>query len=283
MNMINADINLVIMHRYGADRHDAELTSKSQRVYQEFVGRGIAVKNLRVMIAGDSAPLMDSKYQTIVVAIGGDGTFVSACREFAGENSLVVGIAGGSVNFLTSFSEISDLTGLFGGTHKVSHRVLGSSKVYYKTTDSFSDPVTFANDVVIAPCDHKMVNCMITDDQGRLLADFKGDGVLISTPMGTTAYSLSMGGPLMHPTMQALLVTPRAPRNMAARPIILPTHVGLRIHVDADCDLISDGLPDHALHEFTVLHVDRGPDVLVALPEDYSFFEQARQKLGWFK
>ena len=227
----------------------------------------------------------------LVVALGGDGTFLRASRLVVGTDVPVLGVNLGRLGFLTAIPD----SYLEGGLHQVisgeallEHRFRLRAHIEAKgetTRDNF-----FAlNDIVVHTTGAARVTPLTlsagVDGRMEEVGSFAADGVIVSTPTGSTAYSMSAGGPIIVPTVEAIVVTPICPHSLAVRPLVLPSHQAVRIgslDPEADHQLTVDGQVVHSLEhgeEVCVVREER-PLSLVRLPGQ-TFFKTMRRKLNW--
>ncbi|HEY7704515.1 MAG TPA: NAD(+)/NADH kinase [Acidimicrobiia bacterium] len=193
----------------------------------------------------------------VVVAIGGDGTMLAAAHWALEYDVPVVGFNLGTVGFLAE-AEPSDLD------LAVEALVSGSFRVDERMTIEADLPsgirVTGINDVVAEKIDsQRLVSLKVTIDDQEFLT-YRADGLIVSTPTGSTAYSFSAGGPLLDPGLQALLVTPVAAHSLFARTMaLLPTSVvGVEVAADRPVRVSIDGIEGASLHQGERFEVRRG-------------------------
>lgn len=216
-------------------------------------------------------------------SFGGDGTIVNALLFIQDLRIPVVGVNIGRLGFLSSFTKdevVNELDEILKGDLKISNRSV--IEVISPKTGLFY-PYAL-NDVTIS---RKETTSMITvesyiDDE--FLNVFWGDGVIISTPTGSTAYSLSCGGPIISPENENFVITPIAPHNLNVRPLIVNDDVEIRLKVESR-------VPQYSLSlDSRLIHMDIGVEVIlrkakfqIALlqPGNISFYETIRQKLLW--
>lgn len=232
-----------------------------------------------------SAPL------DLLLSLGGDGTLLRAARTVMEREIPVVGVNMGNLGFLTSISAArieTDLPRVLQGEHRVEHRRTLKAQVE-RDGEPIRDSALVLNDVVV----HKAGVARVTrldlwvgnDRRSEEIGSFSGDGVVVSTPTGSTAYSMSAGGPVIVPELDCFLVTPICPHTLAVRPLVVPGGEEIRISaLDRGEPLFMtlDGQQGHALADGDAVVVRMG-DIkvrLVRLPE-YSFFATLRQKLSW--
>jgi NAD+ kinase len=142
------------------------------------------------------------------------------------------------------------------------------------------------NDVVISKSALARLARVRTEIDGRYLTTYTGDGLIIATPTGSTAYSMAAGGPVVHPAIEAILLTPICPFTLTNRPLILPDGVQITVRLDprssGDIMMTCDGQSGHALHHGDTLCVVRAeaPVRMITLP-DQRYFDVLKAKLRW--
>ncbi|MBU4268951.1 MAG: NAD(+)/NADH kinase [Acidobacteria bacterium] len=154
----------------------------------------------------------------LIIVLGGDGTFLSIARQAVEAQVPVVGFNLGTLGFLTAMKKESLARGLrhiFSGQAEISWRKL-------LQIDSNRQTFTALNDVVINKGTiARIVNLLLKID-GATVAEVKGDGLIISTPTGSTAYSISAGGPIVNPAVNGMIITPICPHSLTFRPLVVP-------------------------------------------------------------
>lgn len=174
---------------------------------------------------GEIASLSD-----IIIIIGGDGTFLSVAKDAAHNNIPVVGFNMGTLGFLTEFNIgqlKGELNGILNGKYRISERKL--LKLDYK-----NENISALNDIVVSKGDIARVikfTLIIDDDP---IADITADGLIVSTPTGSTAYSLSAGGPIITPEVTGTIITPICPHSLTFRPIIIPDRSEIKVKQISD-------------------------------------------------
>lgn len=163
----------------------------------------------------------------IILVLGGDGTMLSVAKEAAMRHIPIIGINLGRLGFLAEIevNELEEgLNKLFAGEYVTEKRMMIEAKLDDNTS------TTALNDIVIARANSllKILELDVYID-GEYIDDFKADGIIISTPTGSTAYSLSAGGPIVDPTMESIIVTPICPHKMYCRTILVPPDKDIRI------------------------------------------------------
>lgn len=233
----------------------------------------------------DAAGLCEALADTdIAIAIGGDGTIVHVAKAAATVGCPVLGINAGHVGFLAGLEadELDSLPALLDGAYTVDERALLAVTVH---TDG-GDITRYAmNEAVISRGGlSRLVDVMVTADGGEVLS-CRGDGVIIATPTGSTAYSLSAGGPVVDPTVDCLLLTPVCPHSLESRPRIWPATVTLTAEAtaaDGDPAYVTvDGEESIPLAPHDTVSIRRAEKAvrLLQLRRD-SFYQRLRRKLS---
>ena len=223
----------------------------------------------------------------LVIVVGGDGSMLSAARDLIPHGKPMLGVNRGRLGFLTDISpdrleeQIAEvLTGQYSSEERflLDVRVLRDDKVVAE-----GDAL---NDVVVnSGTSAQMIEMELYID-GEFVNRQRADGLIISTPTGSTAYSLSGGGPIMHPSLDALLVVPMFPHALSSRPIVIRGDSEIRIdvlgrnriHPPVTCD----GQVNMTARPGDSVLLRRNPSVLTLLhPRGYSFYASCRDKLHW--
>ncbi len=225
------------------------------------------------------------KETELFFTFGGDGTLVSSLLYVQDTEIPVVGVNTGRLGFLASFTKeevFKELDSILNGAYKISRRSV--IEVQCPASKNFF-PYAL-NDIVIS---RKETTSMITVESfinDEFLNYFWGDGVIISTPTGSTAYSLSCGGPIMTPDNDNFVITPIAPHNLNVRPLIVKDDAEFRLKVESRVPQYSLSLDSRLIHIDTEIELKirkaKFPLLLVQ-PNNLSFYETIRQKLLWGK
>ncbi|GIU93032.1 MAG: NAD kinase [Acidimicrobiia bacterium] len=166
----------------------------------------------------------------VLVAVGGDGTVLEAVRRALPAGIPVLGFNLGMIGFLAE-AEVAQLevvlTALAEGRYRVEERMTVMVEVEGRTELG-------VNDVVVEKVDSQRLVVLGTEIDGERFLTYRADGLVVATPTGSTAYSMSAGGPLVDPRVECLLVTPVAPHSLFDRTLVLPADAHLRVTVEAD-------------------------------------------------
>lgn len=222
----------------------------------------------------------------LVVVLGGDGTLIHAARLLDGRPTPLLGINLGSLGFMTEIPVeelFPTLDEVLAGRFKVDSRMKLSCRLVREGRIMVEDEIL--NDVVI----NKGALARIADHEvsvdGVPIATYKADGVILATPTGSTAYSLSAGGPIVHPSVDCTVLTPICSHALTHRPIVVPADRTIRISLrteTADTFLTLDGQTGHSLQCGDSIEVVRSPNrVNLVRNTRVGYFSILRQKLHW--
>ncbi len=224
----------------------------------------------------------------LLVVLGGDGTLLSAVKGLGDHPVPVLGVNFGSLGFLTetTFPELyTTLDAVLAGNFITENRMTLSCRVV--RGDRALESRQVLNDMVINKSAlARMIDLRVLVD-GKFVNAFKSDGLILSTPTGSTAYSLSAQGPIIYPSMEAILLTPICPHMLANRPLILPpeARITVELHSDepeGDVFLTLDGQEGFPLKPRDCIEVVRGPHpVRLIKSNGASYFDILRRKLSW--
>ncbi|GGE10451.1 NAD kinase [Marinithermofilum abyssi] len=220
----------------------------------------------------------------IAFVLGGDGTLLGVARKFAAYRVPILGFNLGHLGFLSEAepdSLASAVDRVLAGDYYIEKRIMLDAEVV--RDGEVRDTSIALNDVGIAKGSFsRMITSTVYMD-GMYLGTYSGDGVIVSTPTGSTAYSLSCGGPIVWPGVNSLLLTPICPHTLTARPMVLPTDCLLEIKVSAthqDIGLTIDGQLGYRLEVDDVIRVRTSPCITSLIKwKERSFFEVVRRKL----
>lgn len=247
-----------------------------------FLERGL-VDDVRV-----AAALTEETPIDVLLTMGGDGTFLRGARFLRGRPIPIAGLNLGRLGFLTSGSR-EHLSQSLHCIAKDNYVVESRMALEAHVTDAVGREHyrwRAVNDVVLHKGGFARVLQLRATVDGEEVARYAADGVIAATPTGSTAYSLSAGGPVIVPTVESILLTPVSPHTLAMRPLVLPPTARLTLEVMRDATellITVDGQVGAMFAAGETLHVQRSPDpILVARMDDSAFFfSRLREKLGW--
>jgi NAD+ kinase len=221
----------------------------------------------------------------LLVVLGGDGTLLSVARR-TGAGVPILGVNMGELGFLTEVAEAEALHMLrrvLAGDFEIDRRMTLAATL--ERGGRARQRFRALNDVVVSNgALARIVRCAVSVD-GLPFTSYRADGLIVATPTGSTAYSLSVGGPIVEPTVEVLLVSPISPHTLSNRPVVLRPQAVVRIEIEAgqqDAILTVDGQEGTPLAGGDVVVVRRGrePVSLVRSP-DRTHYDVLRSKLGW--
>jgi len=217
-----------------------------------------------------------------VISLGGDGTFLRAARLVADDGVPVLGIKIRSLGFLTEDDPGRAVSDLFSGRCVIQERMRLESVINGACGD---DPYTALNDIVIHGVGVSRVLHLRMSVGETLVGEYLADGLIISTPTGSTAYSLAAGGPIINPvTLDSIVLTPLCPHSLSVRPVVISGDENLAVELveGGDSMITIDGQEACALSEGDTLSVARSEKVTRLLVNgDYDFYDLLRRKLKW--
>lgn len=230
---------------------------------------------------------MKVPYVDFAISLGGDGTMLKASRIFSESDVPILGVNLGSLGFLaeTNIDEAYEfLDQILSNRYKVEKRMMLSIKLYHKNKVLKQ---TALNDITIHSGKSGRIISVVANVNGEFLATYPGDGLIVSTPTGSTAYSLAASGPIVHPGLSLLLLTPICPHTLTQRPLILSANHTLKLTVISKSShpepiLSIDGQLNYALSndDYIVLTKAKKQLNLIINPKR-KYFEVLRTKLKW--
>jgi NAD+ kinase len=292
------DLNqVIIVHKAG--------DSMSQR-WAEKCARQLEERKCRVLV-GPSGP-KDNPYPVflasvthpidLAVVLGGDGTVLAAARHLAADGIPILAVnVGGHLGFLTEPSEeFSDTERVWDRLQDdrfaVQRRMMLQATTYEgnrTNLEPMSDRFLALNEMCVKPAsaDRMITSILEMEIDGEVVDQYQGDGLIVATPTGSTCYTVAANGPILHPGMDAIVITPICPLSLSSRPIVLPPGSIVSIWPLADRDLSTKLWMDGVLA--TSIWPGQRVDIRIAdcqaqfiiLREDYSYYQTLREKLQW--
>jgi NAD+ kinase len=244
---------------------------------REHAGPGLAVR---------SDAFLGSKVDALL-ALGGDGTFLAAARLAHAKNIPVLGVNLGRVGFLADVS-LGDLASILEDLLKrrytLRHRMVLDVEHWRGRKRRLRDIAL--NEVAFTGLMGGQMLELDVRASGSFLTAYRVDGLLVSTPTGSTAYSLSAGGPIVHPAANTLLLTPMNPGSLSVRPLLLPDSMDIEVRNIAKAgrppNIFSDGRSRGTIVAGDRVRIAKHPDRLrIIRPQGSSYFDSLRNKLGW--
>ncbi|MCB4747957.1 MAG: NAD(+)/NADH kinase [Sulfurovum sp.] len=260
-----------------------------EHIRQQFESRGISV-----LLSERSAKMIGLKgilfeemcYQIdFLVSLGGDGTLLSLVRRSYGYDKPVVGINAGKLGFLADITigEVDTfLDRLLMGEYRIDDRMMIEGYIQ-KSSGSKISFIAFNDVVITSPEPSKMVKVNASID-GERFNSYTGDGLIISTPTGSTAYNLSAGGPILYPLTQAFIITPVLTHSLAnQRPLVVPADFSIELDVEKYRAIASiDGQEVYELEEGDILYIAGAKKGAILIHrKEHNYFSVLREKLHW--
>jgi NAD+ kinase len=265
-------------------QHLAELLASVSRLAPS-LDLELVVEPELVALAEGAERLSESTPIDALLTLGGDGTLLRGTRLLQGREVPVLGVNLGRLGFLTACGREdleSALRRFVAGDYQADLRMALEA-----FPSSSGDDRTWhaMNDVVVHKGGKARVMRLAVTVDGEEIGAFAADGLVIATPTGSTAYSLSAGGPIVVPTHDSIILSPISAHTLALRPIVLSPDALVEVHVDdddRDCLVTVDGQIGTTLGESEALCVRRaGRSVLLVRFPEMTFFARMRRKLGW--
>ena len=268
--------------------NDPEIKILYKRIKAEFEAKGISVllAEKSASMIGDEGISFESMCERsdFLVSLGGDGTLLSLVRRSHGYNKPVVGINAGNLGFLADVT-IDDVELFFeqliSNEYRIDERMMIEG--YVQRKDGKKEPFFAFNDVVMTrPVVSKMAT-IYASIEGERFNTYKGDGLIIATPTGSTAYNLASGGPVMYPLTQALIMTPIMAHSLTQRPLVVPADFTIELSSPEERIIaVIDGQDNYEMTAEDILVImgaKRGAKLLHRKERNY--FSVLRDKLSW--
>jgi NAD+ kinase len=226
-----------------------------------------------------------AKHVDLVVAVGGDGTLLHAARHVAQRGVPLLGINRGRLGFLTDISPdhmLEAIDSILGGNYLEERRLMLSAQI---ADGSAQQRLVALNDVVLQKGESGRMIDFVTTVDGSYVNTHRGDGLIVATPTGSTAYALSCGGPIIQPNVDALVMVPICPHTLSDRPLVLKLSSSIEVRVDTGSDaahVLCDGAELGRIAGDEVLRIGLADEAVTLLhPRDYNYYELLRSKLNW--
>jgi NAD+ kinase len=225
------------------------------------------------------------KHADVAIVIGGDGTMLGIARQLAPYDVPMIGINQGRLGFMTDISQetmIAVLSDMLAGKLESEQRSLLEGSVFRDGKNIFH-ALAF-NDVVVSRGATSGMAELQVEVDGRFMYNQRSDGLIVATPTGSTAYSLSAGGPLLHPSLAGLVLVPIAPHALSNRPIVVPdsSNIVIEIKGGRDISVNFDMQSLASLQHHDRIIVRRSAHAITFLhPQGWSYYDTLREKLHW--
>ncbi|WP_442947177.1 NAD kinase [Noviherbaspirillum sp.] len=249
-------------------------------VFEAETARNVGMQGLVAM-----TPAEIGQHADVAIVVGGDGTMLGIARQLACYDVPLIGINQGRLGFMTDISQdsmISVLEEMLSGKLESESRTLLEGTVMRDGAQIFK-ALAF-NDVVVSRGAGSGMAELKVEVDGRFMYNQRSDGLIVATPTGSTAYALSAGGPLLHPSLSGIVLVPIAPHALSNRPIVVPDTSAIEVEIMGGRDITANfdmqslaSLQHHdrivirrSAHTITFLH-----------PQGWSYYDTLREKLHW--
>ena len=218
----------------------------------------------------------------LIIVFGGDGTLLNSARQYLDSQIPILGVNMGNVGFLTDLSVDNfetTIAEILSGNYKIEERNLVSAK--------FDDNHLYGlNEVVIHSGAYAQLMRYRLSVNNKVVYEQRSDGLIVATPTGSTAYSLSAGGPIIHPSLDVWTILPMLPQSLSSRPFIISSDENVEMELfegpNDSAKICVDGQDDIDVSYGVKISISKMKKTLKLVhPEDNDFFEACREKLGW--
>ena len=221
-----------------------------------------------------------------LLCFGGDGTLISGVRIFSNPTVPILGVHLGGLGFLAQITPevlIDKLDCVKNGEFKIQDRLVLSANISGNNSSFYA-----VNDFVVQNETSFRVTSLSLFIDNQHVSDYKSDGIIISTPTGSTAYSLSSGGPIVQPDVFSIVITPIAPHSLTSRPLVLPSDVEVEFRFNQDSEnnlkLIADGQNIINFTKDSTVKLSQAKHHLKFITfKDYNYYETLKKKMIWGK
>jgi NAD+ kinase len=222
----------------------------------------------------------------LILVLGGDGTLLKAARLYGGRGTPILGVNLGGLGFLTEIAleEFYSILGkIFQGDFQTETRMMLNAEIIRR--GQVLEPTVFLNDVVINKGALARIIDLETSIDDQFLTTYRADGLIVATPTGSTAYNLAAGGPILHPALKTIIITPICPFTLTNRPIIVQDNAVIDIRLGAksrEVWLTFDGQIGHPLQPGDLVRIQRASGQITLIKSPFkNYFEILRAKLKW--
>lgn len=223
----------------------------------------------------------------LIIVVGGDGSLLSAARMAVTVDVPVIGINRGRLGFLTDISPQEmekELSAVFHGHYLEETRFLLQTRIHDADTTFFEAQAL--NDVVLGRGSETHLIEFDVTINGQLVSHFRSDGMILSTPTGSTAYCLSAGGPIMHPNLNAIVLVPMFSHSLNSRPLVVDANATIELHLseknESALPVSCDGHESYLVNPGQKITITQNPQKLRLLhPKEYHYYDTLKRKLGW--
>jgi NAD+ kinase len=289
MKIINTDEKLEDIHVVGLVSKPNDKNLKSH--YLD-IKRALQKHGVTLLVEKKSAKLLECEgvsfekmceHSDFLISLGGDGTLISLSRRSFLYNKPILGIYAGQLGFLTDIKsqEIeSFIDKIFEGAYRIDTRMLLEVTLH---KESSQEKLVAFNDIVFSRAKISGMTTIRAYIENKLFNSYYGDGLIVSTPTGSTAYNISAGGPIVFPLTEALILTPVCSHSLTQRPLVLPVNFEVEFRSEnKDTLIVVDGQDTYQMGDFESISIkiaDSGAKLIHRL--DRNYFDVLKDKLHW--
>lgn len=258
------------------------LEKQNVQIYQDIDTQSSFDINIPVLARDDMGDPED-----LIIVVGGDGSLLSAARMAIEVNTPVIGINRGRLGFLTDIlpQDIeTQLGAVLNGHYEEEKRFLLKTRIFDQSGTYFEGNAL--NDVVLGRgSETHLIEFDVYVNQ-QLVSHYRSDGMILSTPTGSTAYALSAGGPIMHPQLNAIVLVPMFSHSLSSRPLVIDGEAKIELHIsqfnDNELRISCDGHESRMVKPGQKVSIKKNSNQLRLLHHlDYHYYDTLRSKLGW--
>jgi NAD+ kinase len=257
---------------------------KLEKIFNEH-GIEVLIDNISAAMIGIMGMEFDNlcKNADVLVTLGGDGTLISAARRSFKHDIPVLGVYAGNLGFLAdvNLEELHEFVPLMvSGRYRVDERSILEAR--FEENNNEVKMYAFNDIVLTRPSVSNMIHIETLVDS-KAFNTYYGDGVIVSTPTGSTAYNLSAGGPVLFPLTNVFALTPICPHSLTQRPVVLPGKFSIEMKTPQDRALvIIDGQDKHELEAGESIHIQLARKTVKLIHrEEFNYFDVLKEKLNW--
>jgi NAD+ kinase len=221
------------------------------------------------------------KFADLVISFGGDGTILGAARELSGSDLPIMGVNVGKLGFLAEYPVEQleqSIRDVMEGRYRIVDRVILEAEID-------GEMILGLNDFVIEKKDSSRMINVHAYSNNHFIADYRADGLILNTPTGSTAYSLSCGGPILLPSAEVFCLTPISPHSLNLRPLVIPdkSEIMLRVYSPTgEASFVADGQIKRVLGNGESINCRKSESrIKLIKPPNSSYFDLIRKKLLW--
>lgn len=258
------------------------LAKQNIKIYQDIDTSASFMMDVPILAREDMGEKND-----LIIVVGGDGSLLSAARMAIKVNTPVIGINRGRLGFLTDIlpQDIeTHLAAVLNGQYEEERRFLLHTRIYDQVNTYFEGDAL--NDVVLGRGNEThLVEFDVYVNQ-QLVSHYRSDGMILSTPTGSTAYALSAGGPIMHPQLNAIVLVPMFSHSLSSRPLVVDGEAQIELRIsefnESELRISCDGHESRMVKPGQKVSINKNGNQLRLLhPLDYHYYDTLRSKLGW--